>query len=254
MKKTIKKIGDDLGFARVGITTASPVDGVDYIEDSVSSGRNASMGWLSRSPEKRVDPSCLLEGAKSVICCALSYDDAGIDGDMGRVDKKRARFARGRDYHEVVKERLKLFWNEIKNKYPEAKAKLCVDTSPILEKALAARAGIGWIGKHTILINEELGSWFVLGEIITNIEIEPDLPARNKCGDCTACIDACPTSAILFPNVLDARLCISYLTIEEPRISSKNPNHQSLITDHKYSYGCDICQEVCPYNSISDKG
>jgi len=256
MRETVKKIGLGLGFSRVGITAADPIDELGNLEDSIASGRNASMGWLARAPERRVDPSSLLKGARSVICCALAYGDAGIEAPLlckegsGEVEhtSRIARYARGADYHDVIRAKLKDFWNEIKKECPDAKAKLCVDTSPILEKALAQRAGIGWIGKHTILVNENIGSWFLLGEIITDLEIEPDLPAENRCGYCTACIDACPTSAILSPNVLDARRCISYLTVEAPRSASKVSDQDSKGCDDKYSYGCDICQEVCPYN------
>jgi epoxyqueuosine reductase len=253
MKDSIKKIGLRVGFARVGITTAEPLDDLGNVEASISSGHNALMRWLARAPERRVDPSSLLTGAKSVICCALAYGDCGLGKSCEGVDLERARFARGGDYHEIVRAKLKEFWGEIKKEHPDARAKLCVDTSPILEKALAARSGIGWIGKHTILINEELGSWFVLGEIVTDIEIEPDMPAENKCGDCSACMDGCPTSAIISPNVLDARRCISYLTIEAPRTSAEVPSHDLPTTDHGFSYGCDICQEVCPYNKCSDE-
>jgi epoxyqueuosine reductase len=204
------------------------------------------MGWLARDPERRCDPRSLLSGARSVICCALAYGNAGLSGPGTRnPEPGRARFARGADYHVVVKEKLKQFWKTIHEKNPNARSKICVDTSPILEKALAARAGLGWIGKHTVLINRELGSWFVLGEIITDIEIEPDSPAPNMCGDCTKCIDACPMKAITSPQQLDARKCISYLTIEAPRLSSST--HHSRLTAHG-SYGCDLCQEACPYN------
>ncbi len=268
MKSTIISTAKTLGFALVGVTAAEPVDGVTHLQCAIEENRIGAMAWLARNPEARCDPRSLLTGAKSVICCALGYGEDGIEiksspllckEGMGEVDRagstppilplqrggekdRRARFARGADYHLVVREKLEQLWDAIRQHAPDARAKLCVDSSPIMEKALAARAGLGWIGGHTLLLNRELGSWFVLGEIITDIEIESDAPVDNQCGDCRACIDACPTKALLAPRMLDARRCISYLTIErgcESRVTS----HES-----RYSYGCDLCQEACPHN------
>ena len=157
---------------------------------------------------------------------------------------RTARYARGEDYHVFMMGKLKDLVDEIHKRQPNAKAKLCVDTSPVLEKALAARAGIGWIGKNSILINEKFGSWFILGEIITDLEIEPDEPSVNRCGDCSACIDACPTTALIEPKVLDSRRCISYLTLEH-----RGPLPEEMKTFvSEGQYGCDVCQEVCPFN------
>jgi epoxyqueuosine reductase len=262
MKDKIKQKASEIGFALVGITTARQLDEEAYLKNAIAEGRIASMNWLSRDPIKRCDPSSLLPGARSVICCALAYGKNGltaIDSHLlckegaGEADKSnlvypakklRARFARGLDYHDIVRQKLEELWNTIKQHAPNARAKFCVDTSPILEKALAARAGLGWIGKHTILLNEKLGSWFVLGEIITDIEILPDEPVLDLCADCDQCINACPTNALKAPRTLDAKLCVSYHTIEH---KGKMPLHiQRFISDN--SYGCDICQEACPYN------
>lgn len=247
MESFIKGKAVGVGFDAVGITTADPVVEVDHLKAAISSGRTASMGWLGRDPRRRCDPASLLPGAKSVICCALAYGDDGLSSHESRVTspEKVARFARGADYHEVVREKLGRLLDFIKERASDARAKLCVDTSPILEKALAARAGLGWIGKHTVLINEDIGSWFVLGEIITDLELEPDAPVSNMCGECRRCIEACPAGAITTPQELDARKCISYLTIEAPRQASSS--HESLVTSPG-SYGCDLCQEACPYN------
>jgi len=248
MKDYIRKRAREAGFDAVGVTSADPVDIECQLRDAVDAGRMADMGWLARDPSARCDPRSLLPGAKSVICCALAYGHGGIPG---RTQRKQgfgvARFARGADYHDVVRGKLGRLWDEIRKERPNAKAKLCADTSPILEKALAERAGIGWIGKHTILVNEVMGSWFMLGEIVTDLEIEPDSPAESMCGECRKCIDRCPTGALTAPNVLDARRCISYLTIEAPRVSRST--HDSPLTTHCFSYGCDICQEACPYNN-----
>ena len=270
MKPFIRKRAIELGFGACGVTTADPVDVGVHLVDAIRDGRTADMKWLARDPAARCDPASLLPGAKSVICCALAYGDRGLPRaeapllckeGMGEVDHDLpppnlpltkgeecvARFARGADYHEVVREKLEGLWKSIEGKARDVQAKLCVDTSPILEKALAQRAGLGWIGKHTILLNEELGSWFVLGEIITDLELGPDAPVDDMCGDCRCCLEACPTGAIVDGRVLDARKCISYLTIEVPRLDS--PSHESRVTSHGFSYGCDICQEACPYNS-----
>lgn len=244
MEKIIKSAANDLGFCMVGITSAAPVRHLEYLEDAVSSGRIASMRWLARDPKNRCDPASFLPGAKSVICCALKFGEEGIDNNNGPVDKLRARFARGRDYHVAIRERLEKLRGVIFRLNPNVRAKICVDTSPVLEKALAARAGLGWIGKNTILVNDRVGSWFMLGTLITDIELKPDAPTENLCGECTRCIDACPTGALLAPCKLDARKCISYLTIEAKDNSMEKRNTPVP----EGAYGCDICQEACPLN------
>lgn len=267
IKDVIKQEASCLGFAVVGITTASPVDHLAYLEEAISAGRIGQMSWLARTPAARCDPRSLLLGAKSVICCAMAYGDDGIGkassgiGQGGpappqdyslhlskKDDGRIARFARGPDYHKIIRERLEVLLNVIHERRPDARAKICVDTRPVLEKAIAARAGIGWIGKNTVLLNER-GSWFVLGEIIIDFEIEPDAPAKDNCGSCTACIDACPNGALISPYRLDARRCISYLTIEAPRRCSGAPGLGSRVSDPGLPYGCDLCQEACPYNT-----
>lgn len=244
MEKIIKSAANDLGFCLVGITSAEPVRHVKYLEDAVDLGRIASMHWLARDSGKRCDPASLLAGAKSVICCALKFGEEGIDNKNGVVDKLRARFARGRDYHVAIREGLEKLQKLILAERPDARTKVCVDTSPVLEKALAARAGLGTIGKNTILINDEIGSWFMLGTIIADIELKPDAPAKNLCGECTRCIDACPTGALIAPCKLDARKCISYLTIEVKDNSLEKGNTPVP----EGAYGCDICQDACPLN------
>lgn len=235
LKDFIKQEAFKLGFATSGITTADPLDELDHLNEAICSGRIADMKYLARNPECRCNPASLLIGAKSVICCALSYGENGIGG--GAVgSKNRARFARGADYHGVVGDKLETLWNSVATKFPEARCKICVDTNPIVEKALSERAGVGFIGKHTILINKDIGSWFVLGLIVTDIDLIPDAPAQPLCGECSACIDACPSKALCDQYTLDAGKCISYLTIEGQKKSS---------TDQ---YGCDICQEACPFN------
>lgn len=202
------------------------------------------MKWLARNPEDRCNPASLLPGAASVICLALRYGENGIDNTNGPADGRRARFARGRDYHAAVRERLERLADFILRERPDVRARICVDTSPILEKALAERAGLGMVGRHTILVNREIGSWFVLGLVITDMELKPDAPARDRCGDCLLCVKSCPTGALTAPRRLDARRCISYLTIE---VKDNSPERKGAII-LEGAYGCDICQEVCPLN------
>src|SRR5205814_99168 len=183
-------------------------------------------------------------GARSVVCVAMNYHvplDPPLPGQHGRV----ARYALGEDYHEHIKQKLYDLADWIRDAIPGAQTRCGVDTAPIMEKELAARAGIGWIGKNTCVINDQIGSWLVLGEVITTLELPADEPAIDRCGSCRRCIDACPTAAITAPHQLDARKCISYLTIEHRgEIDAKL---QPQIGD--WLYGCDICQDVCPWNS-----
>jgi len=249
MKSLIQKGAKELGFCKVGVTTAEAVDEYGHLADAVDSGRIAKMQWLARDVERRCDPKSLLPDAKSVICLAYPYTNDGIDktGEELEVWQKlrRARYARGVDYHKFLMNKLSELWSTIDGSASGARSKFCVDTSPILEKALACRAGIGWIGKNTILLNENFGSWFLLGEIITDIEIVPDKPVADRCGDCRACLEACPTKAILEPYALDCNRCISYLTT----VSKDEIPEELRGFVPEGTYGCDICQEICPYNA-----
>ncbi len=216
------------------------------------------MSWLARSPAMRCDPKSLLKSAKSVICLAYPYGENGIvapdecpsgapsrsrEDESGNSLQIVARFARGAEYHGFIRKKLDEIRAEIEKRNPGANFKLCVDTSPILEKALAARAGIGWIGKNTLLINERFGSWILLGEILTDVEILTDHPVADLCGECDLCIRNCPTAALSEPRRLDARNCLSYLSIENKGASGGK--FSELL---KGRYGCDLCQEICPYN------
>ena len=254
MKDLIRKASLETGFFAFGVASAKPDGELEHLEQWLSKNYNGTMYWMRRNPKARCDPKSLLSEAKSVICAAFEYGEDGVGNKIspdplfskgGRGDSNKARFARGRDYHKAVREKLEGLWGEIKRHAPKARCKFCVDTSPILEKSLAVRAGLGWQGKHSVVIHPENGSFFVLGEIITDLEIEPDKPMSNQCGDCTRCIDACPTKAILEPFILDTKRCLSYLTIEH-----KGPISGEFQKNLKSAqYGCDICQEVCPYNN-----
>jgi len=253
MKDIIRNASLEAGFFTVGVSSAQPIDELGHLQHWLSKDFHGTMRWLARDPLARCDPGSVLPGAKSVICFGLAYGERGLTGKIpplaplkkgGRRDLNKARFARGPDYHEIVREKLARVWAAIKNHAPNAHYKICVDTSPIMEKALAVRAGLGWQGKHSIVIHPQKGSFFVLGEIITDLEIEPDLPISNQCNDCDKCMTACPTKALIEPYILNAGLCLSYLTIEHKGLI--HPKLQKFIKPGQY--GCDICQEACPYN------
>ena len=202
------------------------------------------MNWLERNSEKRVEPQKVLSGAKSVIVLAASYE---IENQKsGSV----ARYARFDDYHDIIGERLKLLAEFINQLGDETRSLWYVDTGPLLERDLAQRSGIGFVGKHTNLISRKLGNWIFLAEILTTLEIEPDAPEKNHCGKCSRCISACPTNAITAPFQLDARKCISYLTIE---LKGSIPIEFRRAIGNRI-YGCDDCLAVCPWNKFAHEG
>ncbi len=242
----IKQKAAEIGFQKIGIVPAEPlVDEGARLNDWLERGFHGEMTWMQREPEKRSDPRLLFPGAKSVIVVALNYftphDHAG-GNDIGKI----SRYAWGDDYHDIVREKLRELLDYIKSDDPAADGKICVDTAPMMDKAWAVKAGLGWIGKHTNLITKEIGSWVFLGEIIVNIELEYDIVVvEDHCGTCTACIDACPTSAIVEPYVVDSRKCLSYATIE---LRSETLPNDIADNMEGWFYGCDICQDVCPWN------
>jgi epoxyqueuosine reductase len=240
----IKTLGRGLGFDLIGIAPAEPSNYRAYLREWLDGGQAGSMAYLHKRFEERTDPATYVPGARSVVCVAMNYHvplEAAPEGEShGRV----ARYALGDDYHELIKERLHRLADRIRELAPEAQTRAAVDTAPVMEKELAARAGIGWLGKNTCIINENIGSWVFLGEIITTLPLPADEPAIDRCGTCTRCIDACPTQAITAPYQLDARRCISYLTIEH-----RTPLEAEAGRDlENWIYGCDICQDVCPWN------
>lgn len=202
------------------------------------------MAWIEREPEKRTDPRMIFPDARSVISVAVNYYTPQQHGD-DFASGKISRYAWGDDYHDVVKEKLRVLLDWIVAEEPTAAGKICVDTSPVLEKAWAARAGFGWLGKHSNIITKEYGSWVFLGEILLNLDLEYDEPMADHCGSCTACIDACPTDAIVEPYVVDSNKCISYATIE---LRSEELPENISAKLNGWIYGCDICQDVCPWN------
>jgi epoxyqueuosine reductase len=241
----IKRKALELGFTGVGIADARELtEERSRLETWLAHGYHAAMAWMERDPEKRTDPAKLLPGARSVVVGTFNYFtpfEHGRGPGLGKI----SRYAWGDDYHDVVREKLAGLLEWIKSERPEVQGKICVDTAPMMDKAWAARAGLGWIGKHTNLITPENGSWVFIGEIILDIELEYDAPAADHCGSCTACIEACPTAAIVEPFVVDSNRCISYATIELR--DEQLPDELAANLDG-WIYGCDICQEVCPWN------
>jgi epoxyqueuosine reductase len=240
----IKQKAIGLGFDICGIAASRPlIEREEILKDWCSAGMNDCMHYLSRDFEKRIDPNYLVPGAKSLIVTGLSYytDNKQKEPDVPVL----SRYAYGESYHTVIKRKLDKLLSYIQTFFPEAEGRAFVDSAPLLEKAWAAEAGLGWQGKHSVVINKEIGSFFFIGTLILNVELDYDKPAsRDYCGDCTLCIDSCPTMAINENRTIDARKCIANLTIE-----NRGPIPEELIPRMGARvYGCDICQEVCPWN------
>ncbi|MCS7182882.1 MAG: tRNA epoxyqueuosine(34) reductase QueG [Thermoanaerobaculum sp.] len=234
---------DELGFDLFGVTTAEPVEGAQHLKRWISRGYHGEMSYMAATADVRGVPRHLLPDAQSVICVACAYHDptdAPLPPGHGRV----ARYARRRDYHRVIKKKLIRLGRKLQQWVSEARWRAVVDSAPLLERELAQRAGLGWIGKNTCVINRQLGSELLLGELLTSVALPPDEPATDHCGKCTACLDACPTKAFIAPYQLDARRCIAYLTIEHksPFDRCRPPELAGNL------FGCDACQTCCPWN------
>ncbi len=245
----VKRLAAECGFELAGIAPASPLPEHGWYAEWVRRGMAGEMRYLAdRRGEMRSHPRALLPSARSVICAGKLYN--GPQPYSTEFDAAGrawiSRYAWGDDYHDVLRRGLE----RLAASLPPCEYKICVDTAPLLERALARRAGLGWIGKNTCLIHEGAGSWFFLGELLTSLELEPDAPPPDRCGTCTRCIDACPTCAIVPTGreqpawAVDSRLCISYLTIEL-RGPVPEPLHAGI---GRHVFGCDICQDVCPWN------
>jgi len=248
------RLGREAGFDAVGIAEAAPIARRAYLAEWLAQGRHGEMSYLERTAEVRCDPRRLLEGARSVIVAAQSYkpdSDAAhrshtVESSNVEPRGRVARYAWGRDYHRVHRRKLQRLADALhKAVGEEFETRVCVDTAPIVEREMAAAAGLGWIGKNALVLHPRLGSYLFLGEIVTTPELAPSQPMTDHCGSCTRCLEAWPTHAFPGPFQMDAMRCISYLTIEH---RSQIPGElQPAMGD--WIFGCDICQEVCPHNS-----
>ena len=246
LASAVKAEAGRLGFDAVAIGPAAPPSHGVAFERWLDEGCAGSMDYLERTREARLDPSRLLPGARAVVAVALSYHTPSRDDEPTTAGSMRvARYAAGADYHDVIRPRLGALARFIESAAgPEVRSRAAIDTSAVLERDLAARAGLGWFGKNTNLLTPSLGSWFFIGIVLTTAELAFDHEIADRCGTCTACLDACPTGAFTAPYRLDARRCISYLTIE----------HRGEIDEAlrpqlgRWGFGCDVCQDVCPWN------
>ncbi len=241
----IKEEAKRLGFLSCGISRAEFLEEeAPRLETWLNKGMHGQMQYMENHFDMRLDPTKLVEGARSVISVLYNY----YPEEKQREDSyKISKYAFGEDYHFVIKDKLKSLMNFICEEFGEVGGRAFVDSAPVLDKVWAARGGLGWIGKHSNLLTQQLGSFYFIGELIIDLELETDLPVTDHCGQCTACIDACPTSAIIEPYVVDGSKCISYFTIE---LKDGLPAAYRGAFDD-WMFGCDICQDVCPWNRFS---
>ncbi len=242
----------ELGFDLCGFAKAGPLDEEAYrLEEWLNKNMHGSMNWMERNFEKRIDPTKLVPGAKSVVSVLAGYRfRENEEFDSTFEGPKIAKYARGRDYHKVFKGKLKKLFQFTKELIGDVNGRIFVDSAPVMDKAWAVKAGLGWIGKNSNLLNKTHGSWFLIGEMIIDVPFVYDGPETDHCGSCTRCIDACPTDAIHQPFSVDGSKCISYLTIELKQKMPSQFNEQI----GEWMFGCDICQDVCPWNRKAKYG
>ena len=242
----IKSAAKALGFLSCGISKADFLeDEAPRLEQWLNQGHHGSMSYMERHFDKRLDPRLLVPGAKSVVSLLLNYHT-----DKKQADPKAPKissYAYGKDYHFVIKEKLKELIQIIHREIGEVNGRVFVDSAPVMDKAWAAKSGLGWLGKNTNLISKQVGSFFFIAELIIDLELDYDAPVTDHCGSCTACIDACPTDALLQPYQIDGSKCISYLTIE---LKENIPTEFKGQMDN-WAFGCDVCQTVCPWNRFA---
>ncbi|PNS07983.1 tRNA epoxyqueuosine(34) reductase QueG [Solilutibacter silvestris] len=250
LRRQIDALARARGFQRFGISGIELGEDIAHLEHWLVQGRHGDMAWMERNHDKRSAPESLVPGTLRVICVGMDYGqppDAAWatldDGERAYV----ARYALGRDYHKLMRKRLQQLADDVAAVIGPLGHRVFVDSAPVLERALARNAGLGWIGKHTCLIDKDGGSWFFLGELFVDLDLPVDVPATNHCGTCTRCIDICPTQAIVAPYQLDARRCIAYLTIEHE--GAIDEALRPLIGNR--IFGCDDCQLVCPWNKFA---
>ncbi len=245
----IKAWAQEMGFLACGFAKAERLnDHEAQLDQWLANGFHGNMGYMENHKAMRLDPTLLVPGAKSVICLAYNYFPETTPLQTNSSTPQIAKYAWGDDYHHVIKDKLFKLIDRIKTLHPAFEARAFVDSAPVMERQWAQRAGLGWIGKNSLLLRKGVGSFFFLAEIIGNLDLTPDEPLTDHCGDCTACIDACPTQAIVQPQVIDSTQCISYLTIEDKTWPDERA---SEISTGSWAYGCDVCQDVCPWNRFS---
>jgi epoxyqueuosine reductase len=250
VKEAIRTYALEAGFSAMGVCRPDAIpEAKERLARFVAEGRHGQMGWMAERMNWRGDPAALWPGARSVIMLAEAYTpDEDPMEIVGRRDRGAISvYARNRDYHDIVKKRLKAVGRWLIEQAPGTEIKVFVDTAPVMEKPLGQAAGLGWQGKHTNLLGRELGSWFFLGAIFTTLDLEPDKAEMSHCGSCTACLDVCPTAAFPAPYQIDARRCISYLTIEHD--GQVDPELRPLLGNR--IYGCDDCLAACPWNKFA---
>lgn len=241
----IKKIAADLGFDFCGVSRAEHLPEEEaHLTKWLNKGYHGKMQWMEGHFDKRVDPTKLVDGARSVVSLLFNYYPAEQFDDN---NIKISKYAYGADYHHVIKHKLKTFLYRINEDIGEVGGRVFVDSAPVLDRAWAAKSGLGWIGKNSMLITKQQGSFYFIAELILDLDLTADLPTTDHCGTCTACIDACPTDAIVADKVVDSTKCISYLTIE---LKEQIPTTFQKQMEG-WAFGCDICQDVCPWNRFS---
>ncbi|MGH7571304.1 MAG: tRNA epoxyqueuosine(34) reductase QueG [Gemmatimonadota bacterium] len=242
LTRGVKEEAVRLGFDLVGVARAEAVAEASLLAEWLDRGHHATMSWMARHFDKRVDPRKLVPGCRSLVCVGLVYGESG--GAPAPGGARVARYATGEDYHLVLKDKLHALLDHGRRLDPDFDGRAFVDSAPVMDRYWAERAGLGWRGKNTLLLSKRLGSFLFLGELLVRAELEPDLPGTDHCGTCTRCLDACPTGALIEPYVLDARKCISYWTIEHR--GELEPRQEEAVGE--WLFGCDVCQEVCPWN------
>ena len=244
--ESIKSKAKDLGFLSCGISKADFLEEeAPCLEQWLNQNHHGEMAYMANHFDKRLDPRVLVPGAKSVVSLLLNYHSKEKQTDVEA--PKIASYAFGDDYHKVIKDKLKELMSFIHQEIGEVQGRVFVDSAPVMDKAWAAKSGLGWIGKNTNLISKKVGSFFFIAELILDLDLEHDLPATDHCGSCTACIDACPTDALLAPYQIDGSKCISYVTIE---LKNEIPTDFQGKMDN-WAFGCDVCQTVCPWNRFA---
>jgi epoxyqueuosine reductase len=235
-----------LGFSRVGVVRSGPLPGGERCDEWLRRGFHGEMTWIERQVPKRRDPSLILSGVRSMVVVAMDYYP-GNEPPRTSLQGNVSRYARGRDYHDILGSRLDQLRKAVAVRHPEARGLWYVDSGPVAEKAWASHSSIGWLGKHSNVVAQEHGSWFFLGVLLLDVELEYDAPQPDRCGTCERCVRACPTGAIVAPYVVDATRCISYLTIE---MRGPIPRDLRPVIGNRI-FGCDDCQEVCPWNRFA---